>query len=204
MIDVQHFFIGHDHAFGKDRGGNEELLLHLGKEYGFAVERIPPLQTGEFVVSSTLVRATLKAGNVELAEEMLGAPYTVRGRVVQGDGRGRTLGIPTANVQPTDVNKLLPANGVYVVSAIIDGVEVVGMANIGVRPTFTAETTPTLEVHVLQFDNDIYDTMLDVKFHKRLRNEQKFESREEFLAQLETDKQQTIIYQQHIQQRRNS
>ena len=204
MIDVQHFFIGHDHAFGKGRGGNEELLLHLGKELGFAVERIPPLQTGEFVVSSTLGRATLKRGDVELAAEMLGSPYSVHGNVVQGDGRGRTLGIPTANVQPTDASKLLPANGVYVVSSIIDGAEVVGMANIGVRPTFTSDSAPTLEVHFLQFNNDIYNVMLNVKFHQRLRNEQKFESREEFLAQLEADKQQTIIYQHTIQQRRNT
>jgi riboflavin kinase / FMN adenylyltransferase len=204
MIDVQHFFIGHDHAFGKDRGGNEELLRHLGAELGFAVEQIPPLQTGGIVVSSTLVRATLKDGNVELAAEMLGSPYTVRGKVVQGDGRGRTLGIPTANVTPTDPHKLLPGRGVYVVSATIDGAEVVGMANIGVRPTFTEDTAPTLEVHFLQFDNDIYQATLDVQFHKRLRGEQKFGSRDEFLAQLDIDRQQTIIYQQHIQQRRNS
>jgi len=204
MVDVQHFFIGHDHAFGKDRGGNEELLLHLGKELGFAVQRIPPLQTGEFIVSSTLVRATLKRGDVEVASEMLGSPYSVQGNVVRGDGRGRSLGIPTANIQPTDNNKLLPANGVYVVSSVINGAVVVGMANIGVRPTFTADTKPTLEVHFLQFDNDIYDKMLDVRFHKRLRNEQRFETREAFLAQLETDKQQTIIYQHIIQERRNS
>lgn len=204
MIDVQHFFIGHDHAFGKDRGGNEELLRHLGAELGFAVERIPPLQTSGIVVSSTLVRATLKAGNVELAAEMLGSPYAVRGNVIQGDGRGRTLGIPTANVMPSDPHKLLPERGVYVVSAIIHGAEVVGMANIGVRPTFTNDTSPTLEVHFLQFDNDIYNVSLDVQFHKRLRGEQKFGSRDEFLAQLNIDRQQTIIYQQHIQQRRNT
>jgi riboflavin kinase/FMN adenylyltransferase len=203
-IDVQHFFIGHDHAFGKDRGGNEELLRHLGVELGFDVERIPPLETDGLVVSSTLVRAALKSGDVEAASAMLGRPYALRGTVVQGDGRGRTLGIPTANIIPTNPHKLMPANGVYVVSMLIDGSEHVGMANIGVRPTFTNDTAPTLEVHILQFDNDLYNTTLDVQFHARLRGEQKFESREEFLAQLEHDKQQTIIYQHLIQQRRNT
>jgi riboflavin kinase/FMN adenylyltransferase len=203
-IDVQHFFIGHDHAFGKDRGGNEELLRHLGVELGFDVERIPPLETDGLVVSSTLVRAALKSGDVEAATAMLGKPYALRGTVVQGDGRGRTLGIPTANIVPTNPHKLMPANGVYVVSMLIDGSEHVGMANIGVRPTFTNDTAPTLEVHILQFDNDLYDTTLDVQFHARLRGEQKFGSREEFLAQLEHDKQQTIIYQHLIQQRRNT
>jgi riboflavin kinase/FMN adenylyltransferase len=203
-IDVQHFFIGHDHAFGKDRGGNEELLRHLGVELGFDVERIPPLETDGLVVSSTLVRAALKSGDVEAATAMLGKPYALRGTVVQGDGRGRTLGIPTANIVPTNPHKLMPANGVYVVSMLIDGSEHVGMANIGVRPTFTNDTAPTLEVHILQFDNDLYNTTLDVQFHARLRGEQKFGSREEFLAQLELDKQQTIIYQHLIQQRRNT
>jgi riboflavin kinase/FMN adenylyltransferase len=203
-IDVQHFFIGHDHAFGKDRGGNEELLRHLGVELGFDVERIPPLETDGLVVSSTLVRAALKSGDVEAATAMLGKPYALRGTVVQGDGRGRTLGIPTANIVPTNPHKLMPANGVYVVSMLIDGSEHVGMANIGVRPTFTNDTAPTLEVHILQFDNDLYNTTLDVQFHARLRGEQKFGSREEFLAQLEHDKQQTIIYQHLIQQRRNT
>lgn len=203
-IDVQHFFIGHDHAFGKDRGGNEELLRHLGVDLGFDVERIPPLETDGLVVSSTLVRAALKSGDVEAATAMLGRPYALRGTVVQGDGRGRTLGIPTANIVPTNPHKLMPANGVYVVSMIIDGTEYVGMANIGLRPTFTTDTAPTLEVHILEFDNDLYNTTLDVQFHARLRGEHKFGSREEFLAQLEHDKQQTIIYQHLIQQRRNT
>ena len=204
FIDVQHFFIGHDHAFGKNRGGNEELLRHLGAELGFYVERIPPLETEGIVVSSTLVRKTLKSGDVELAASMLGTPYIVRGTVVKGDGRGRTLGIPTANVVPAEPHKLMPANGVYVVTVRHGDAEYLAMANIGVRPTFTSDTAPTLEVHILQFDNDIYNTTLDVKFHKRLRGEQKFESREEFLVQLEQDKQQTIIYQHLIQERRNS
>lgn len=150
------------------------------------------------------MRAALKSGDVEAATAMLGRPYALRGTVVQGDGRGRTLGIPTANIVPTNPHKLMPANGVYVVSMIIDGTEYVGMANIGLRPTFTTDTAPTLEVHILEFDNDLYNTTLDVQFHARLRGEHKFGSREEFLAQLEHDKQQTIIYQHLIQQRRNT
>lgn len=204
MINVQHFFIGHDHAFGRDRGGNEELLQRMGAELGFAVSKIPPLVTTGVVVSSTLVRTAIKNGRVEEASEMLGRPYSVRGQIVRGDGRGRQLGFPTANVVPADPHKLLPASGVYVVSMMLNGAEYYGMANIGVRPTFTSDTVPTLEVHLLDFDNDIYDSTVDVRFHMRLREERKFGSREEFLTQIEQDKQQTIINQHIIQERRNT
>ncbi|MBC8124509.1 MAG: riboflavin biosynthesis protein RibF [Candidatus Kapabacteria bacterium] len=200
-IGVQHFFIGHDHSFGKDRGGNEELLQQLGSELGFHVERIPPLVCDGIVVNSTKIRAAVNAGNIDEARSMLGRPYSVRGVVQHGDGRGRTLGIPTANVKPLDQNKLLPANGIYVASSVIEGNVEIGMASVGVRPMFTDDVEPTLEINYLNLDMDLYGRILDVEFHARLRDEIKYATVEELLIQLEVDKQQTKMYQQLIIER---
>ena len=199
-IGVQHFFIGHDHVFGKDRGGNEELLQRLSPELDFSVERIPPLSFDGLVVSSTKIRAALKSGDLASATTMLGRYYVLRGTVVRGDGRGRQLGIPTANIAPIDPHKLLPANGVYAVVSVIDGEARLGMANIGVRPTFTSDTTPTLEVHFLDVDADLYEHDLDVAFIAKIRDERRFDSREEFLAQLQYDRIQTTTYQHLIKE----
>lgn len=203
-IGVQHFFIGHDHSFGKDRGGNEELLQQLGHELGFQVEGIPPLVCNDIVVSSTKVRNAVKTGNVEEARSMLGRPYAVRGVVVKGDGRGRSLGIPTANVQLMDEARLLPAIGIYVVTSVINGTTCLGMASIGVRPMFTSDTVPTLEVNYLDIDMDLYGRTLTVEFHTRLRDEINYTTVDELLVQLDVDRTQTRMYQQLIIERSNS
>lgn len=197
-IGVQHFFIGHDHVFGKDRGGNEELLQRLAPECGFTVEPIPPLAFDGVVVSSTKIRQALRRGEITEATRMLGRNYSVRGHVVQGDGRGRQIGIPTANIRPAGQHKLLPGNGVYVVAATVDGTPQLGMANIGVRPTFTDDTQPTLEVHFLDLNEDLYGRVLDVQFIDKIRDERRFASLEEFLGQLQLDKNQTTTYQHHL------
>ncbi len=194
-IGVRHFFIGHDHKFGKDRCGDEALLQELAPRHGFDVEWIEPLACDGTVVSSTRIRAALMDGDVEGAARMLGRPYSLTGRVVRGDGRGRSLGIPTANIRPLDQHKLLPGNGVYVVTSEIDGRTVVGMANIGTRPTFTADTERILEVHYLDVDMDLYEMDVRVTFHRFLRREQRFASPEAFLEQLAADKQQTLNFQ---------
>ncbi len=203
-IGVQHFFIGHDHSFGKDRGGNEELLQQLGQELGFTVAPIPPLVCDGVVVSSTKVRNALRSGNIGDANAMLGRPYAVRGVVQHGDKRGRTLGIPTANIAPPDPHKMLPSNGIYVVSSMIDGVTYLGMASVGVRPMFTADVVPTLEVNYLDLDTDLYGRTLTVLFHARLRDEVKYDSVDELLAQIDIDRQQTRQFQHLIIDRRSS
>lgn len=200
-IGVQHFFIGHNHSFGKDRGGDEVLLQHLSAEIGFEVVPVPPLECNGVVVSSTKIRSAVAEGNVEEAEALLGRPYSVRGTVVHGAGRGRALRIPTANIMPQDSNKLLPGNGVYAVSLTVDGKSMLGAANIGLRPMFTDDTVPTLEVHILDFDGDLYSTTVDVAFHARLRDEMNYSTVDELLAQIEIDKQQTRNYQQLITER---
>lgn len=187
-IGVRHFFIGHDHMFGHGRGGNEETLHHLGAELGFHVEPIGALECGGLVVSSTKVRGALRDGDVETAAAMLGRPYALRGTVVRGEQRGRKLGIPTANVVPDDVHKLVPGNGVYIVSSEIDGRTVVGMANIGRRPTFTDDVHSTIEVHYLDFDAMLYDQHVTVAFHRFVRPEMKFESVDMFLSQIREDR----------------
>ena len=202
-IGVQHFFIGHDHSFGKNRGGNEELLQQLGHELDFNVVPIPPLECAGVVVSSTKVRNALRTGGVDEAHRFLGRPYAVRGVVGHGDKRGRTLGIPTANIQVPE-HKLLPANGIYVVSSVIDGSVVVGMASVGVRPMFTNDVVPTLEVNYLDIDTDLYGRTLEVVFHARLRDEIAYESVDELLAQIEIDRNDTRLYQQQFLHRRTS
>ncbi len=203
-IGVEHMLIGHDHMFGKDRGGDEHLLQRLGPECGFTIERVPPLACDDVVVSSTKIRTALRDGKVEDATRMLGRPYSVKGRVVRGDGRGRTIGVPTANIQPLDEHKLMPGDGVYVVTAVIDDRTVVGMANIGTRPTFTDDRTSTLEVHFLDLDADLYDQTLTITFRRFLRAEQKFDSKEALLAQLLEDRNHTLEYQFTINHRSTS
>lgn len=195
-IGIRHFSIGYDHKFGRDRNGDEALLHTLGPSCGFTVEWIEPLSCDSVVVSSTLIRQALLEGDVEGAARMLGRPYDLTGRVVRGDGRGRSVGFPTANILTDDPHKLLPGRGVYGVRVQMDGATYTGMANIGVRPTFTDGREQTLEVHLLQVpDLNLYDHSVRVQFLHFLRPEQKFSSREEFVAQLERDKQRTLNFQ---------
>ncbi len=187
-IGVRHFFVGHDHMFGKDRGGDLSTLIELGTSHGFDVTKIGPVHVDDAIVSSTRIRRALHDGHVEDAAVLLARPYQVRGIVVRGDQRGRKLGIPTANIAPDSVHTLLPAHGVYVVSSVIDGRTVYGMANIGLRPTFTNDTESTLEVHFLDYDSMLYDRTLSVDFHRFIRKEQRFEHADMFLSQLREDR----------------
>lgn len=187
-VGMSHILIGFDHNFGKNREGNEELLQKLGGEFGFTVEKIPAFNESGTAISSTRIRQAIKRGDIEFANEMLGYPYIVIGTVVRGDGRGRNLGFATANIQTLNAQKLLPANGVYFVGAMIDGVNTFGMANIGTRPTFTDDIFPTLEAHFFDFDKSIYDKQIIVSFLKFIREERKFTGYDMFFSQLTEDK----------------
>ncbi len=187
-IGIHTLLIGHDHAFGKDRAGNEDLLTKLSKQYKFAIEKIPALNIDGEKVSSTKIRTALLQGDLNEARKMLGYEYTLLGNVVSGDGRGRKLGIPTANVVPLDEFKLLPKNGVYFDSSELDGVRYYGMANIGVRPTFVESENPILEVHFFDFNHYIYDHKINITFHNYIRDEQKFPTLDLFLSQLAEDR----------------
>jgi riboflavin kinase/FMN adenylyltransferase len=189
-IGAEKIVVGHDHMFGAGRAGDQELLLRLGEEHSFEVERVGALSMSDgTAISSTKIRRALAEGNLSAANAMLGYPYRYRGTVIEGDGRGRKIGLPTANIEsPLNEVKLLPKNGVYLVSSIIDGTIVFGMANVGIRPTFTESSLPNLEVHYLGFGKMLYGNTVEVSFLQYLREERKFQSVDMFLAQISEDR----------------
>lgn len=191
-IGLQEIVIGYDHAFGRDRRGDAELLADLGTEHGFTVDIIPAQVVEEHVVSSTEIRAALtESGDVKLAAQMLGRPYSLKGTVIEGDGRGRTIGFPTANLSVDHPRKTIPAAGVYAVRVYVptgDPHEVyAGMMNIGFRPTFEGQGFAA-EVHLLEFDGNLYGQDLRIEFVDRMRDERKFESVEALMEQLSRDR----------------
>lgn len=173
-LQLRGILVGHDHMFGRDRRGDRLLLQRLGAELGFVVEEFPALRLGGTVVSSSLIRRALQAGSVEQAAELLGYPYTLCGTVVHGDGRGRQLGFPTANILPEDPHKLLPGYGVYIVTLHIACTLYAGLASYGVRPTIGQGLAPQLEVYVLDFHGSLYNERLCLSFWKRVREELHF------------------------------
>lgn len=196
-LNIQKIIIGHDHKFGKDRAADFNDLINFGKEFGFEVEEISAQQINEVSVSSTKIRNSLLDGNVSLANEYLGYPYVLTGNVVKGNQLGRTINFPTANIEILEDYKLIPKNGVYVVTVNVNDSIVSGMMNIGVKPTL-GENKLSIEVHLLNFDANIYNQKIQVNVLERLRDEQKFESFEALKAQLESDKQNTIHYFQNL------
>jgi len=186
-IGMQGIIIGHDHGFGKNREGDVATLMCLGRELGFTVDEVPPLENDGVLISSTAIRRRLLEGDIEQANRWLGMAYRLTAEVVPGAGRGHVMNFPTANLEPVNRHKLIPAHGVYAVKATCGDQEYEGMMNIGVRPTF-AGTSRTLEVHLFDCDRDLYGELLEVQFLSRIRSERKFESVEALTAQLHQDK----------------
>lgn len=186
-IGLRKFLMGREHFFGRNRQGSYELLLDLSKKFGFEIEKVEDYVEDDIVVSSTKIRHLLLEAGVATANKYLGYPYLVRGKVVHGNGRGGTIGYPTANIKPSDAYKLLPGDGVYLVSIEFDGKIMYGMANIGTRPTITTDTKSTLEVHIFDFSDDLYGMELTVHFHHFIREEKKFRNIDELAYQIEKD-----------------
>jgi len=185
-LGVEELVIGYDHGFGKGRSGDVETLKQIGEELGFIVDVVSPVRAGEVPVSSSRIRKALAAGKVEEAREGLGRPYCVRGLVVRGDGRGRRLGFPTANLYVPVNGKLIPPAGVYAVRGGLKGGDYDGAIHIGPRPTFTG-SGPTIELHLLDFDRDIYGEEVRVEFIRFLRNVRPFASASALVEQLRYD-----------------
>lgn len=184
-LDVKELVVGHDYRFGCRREGDIALLQEIGVQHGFTVEVVDAIQINHTVVSSTLVRNLVRAGNMAEANRLLGRAYEVTGVVIPGHGRGaRLLKIPTANLRLD--NELLPAPGIYAVWATVEGRTYPAVANIGTCPTFQ-ESELSLEVHILDFHQDIYHRPLAVEFVQRLRDERRFPSIPELAAQIQTD-----------------
>lgn len=186
-LGFQTMIVGHDHAFGKDREGDFELLDNLSKKEGFEIERFGAEAIDGEVISSTKIRNALASGDITTANKMLGYRYLLYGRVIEGDKRGRTIGFPTANIQAEEPLKAIPGNGVYAVGAEIRGTQYFGLCNIGVRPTFKKEAMRNVEVHFPVADLQIYGENLSVQFIERIRGEMKFSSGEELVAQIKSD-----------------
>ena len=185
-LSVRHLIIGDDFRFGKARAGDFALLQKAGREHRFVVEAMRTVDFDGLRVSSSAVREALAAGDIERAERLLGRPFVIAGRVMDGRKIGRTIGFPTANIQVR--RKRLPLSGVFAVTVSgIDSGPLPGAANIGVRPTVAEGLKPVLEVHLLDFDRDIYGLHVDVNFLHKLRNEAKFESLDALKAQIARD-----------------
>lgn len=183
-LRVAEVWVGADFLFGRNRSGNFTLLRALAAQYNFRVEKIDPVRYKDFVVSSTRIRRLIAEGRVDEAGALLGRYAFIDGVVVRGSGRGRELGVPTANLETK--NELIPPHGVYATTVTIDRVVYAGVANIGVRPTFGGEKT-TIEVHVLGLDRDLYGQTLRVGFVQRLRDERRFPDVDALKAQIEAD-----------------
>lgn len=186
-IGMHDLIIGYDHAFGKSRSGTFENLKMFSAELGFGLKRIEPRVVDGQTVSSSLIRGFLNAGDLGNAEKYLGRRYSLFGKIVGGDGRGRELNFPTANIVLKEPHKVVPKNGVYAVDVELNAGIFKGMMNIGTRPTFE-KNEMTLEVHILDFNESIYGENINVIFKKRLRDEKKFTSVKELIMQLKRDK----------------
>ncbi|MBA4371716.1 MAG: hypothetical protein C0402_02510 [Thermodesulfovibrio sp.] len=184
MLGAREIFVGANYRFGRERKGTVQTLRDLGRECGFVVREVEQISLGGEVISSTKIRHLLKEGEVDHASRLLGRSYAITGVVVRGDGRGRTLGFPTANVAPK--HAIIPAHGVYAVRLFVRDRFYDGIANIGIRPTFSKETL-SIEAFLFAFDEDIYGEEISVYFLEKIRDEKKFGSVEDLIVQIQKD-----------------
>jgi riboflavin kinase/FMN adenylyltransferase len=184
--------VGHEWSFGKNRRGNLDLLKRLGANSNFDVVGIPPVKINGAVVSSTAIRQAIEKGDLAKAAEMLGREYTILGTVTRGDSLGKKIGFPTANLSAH--SEQFPPNGVYVAEARIDGELHRGVINLGIRPTVSAgKSERVLEIHLFDFNRDIYDRDVEVRFLKFLRPEKKFENLDALVQQIRRDVEQARL-----------
>jgi riboflavin kinase/FMN adenylyltransferase len=184
-LHVSEVWVGANFLFGHERAGTFSVLRTLGSRYGFRAEKIDPIRYKDFVVSSTRVRRLVSEGRVDEAAALLGHHYFLDGTVVRGAGRGRSIGVPTANLATP--NDLVPPSGVYATLASVDGIVLPAVTNIGMRPTFGDVTAPVIETHVLDTDRDLYDRPLRLLFVQRLRDERQFPDVDALRAQIDAD-----------------
>lgn len=191
-LQAREIYLGKGFAFGHERQGNIELLRRLSKEIGFKAEEVREVQLRGHRISSTMIRRLLKAGRVNLARRMLGRAYGIEGTVIHGKAMGRQLSFPTANLEIQ--NRALPADGVYVTLALVDGAWHRSVTNVGKRPTFGEEFESKVEVHLIDFDQDLYGKVLRVRFLHRLRGEKRFNGIKELKEQIAKDRDRSVRY----------
>jgi riboflavin kinase/FMN adenylyltransferase len=193
-IGAEDLVVGYDHMFGRNREGDFNTLTELGSEFKFRVHKVEEIDVDGIKVSSTNIRHFLAEGSVEEANKLLGHKFGFEGLVVEGDKNGKKFGFPTANVEATATNKLVPGDGVYCVKVAVGRDTFYGMMNIGYRPTTTAGVKKVMEVNIFDFDKDIYDEKIYINFLTRLRSEIKFASKDELIEQLHKDREQSLNY----------
>ena len=184
-LQVAEVWVGADFLFGRDRTGNFSVLRALGSQYGFRTEKIDPVRYKDFVVSSTRIRRLVAEGRVDEAGALLGHHFYIDGMVIRGAGRGRGLGIPTANL--ASKNELIPPHGVYATALSVDGIVHRSVTNIGLRPTFGDVAATVVEAHALDLDRDLYGRSVRLGFVQRLRDERRFPDVDALKAQIEAD-----------------
>ena len=195
-IGVKRLVIGYNHHFGRNREGTLAHLLKYGTEYGFEVDEIPAEDVDNISISSTKIRNALLNGDLKTAKSFLGYDYFFTGTIIKGEGKGRSIGFPTANIKIEDPLKLIPCNGVYAVVISLEGTPYQGMLNIGVRPTINREAdvvkSRSIEVNIFQFEGRIYDKPIKVSLLKRIRDEKRFDHLDGLRNQLALDKIESI------------
>jgi len=193
QLNVKHIIVGYDHRFGRNRTANIDSLKEFGEIYDFTVEEISAQDIDEVSVSSTKIRNALTEGNLQTANTYLGATFQLNGTVTKGKGIGKTINFPTANILISEEYKIIPKNGVYIAKATIDNNTYFGMMNIGTNPTVNG-SSQSIEIHLFDFNKDIYNKDISVELLKRIRSEHKFVSIDSLKQQLAKDKKEALIY----------
>lgn len=186
-IGLKEIVIGYDHHFGKGRDGNFELLQELGKKFNYHVTLVPEFSADGETISSTKIRNALLNGDVVKAAKMLGRFYSFKGKIVRGDGRGKKLGFPTANISIDYDDKLVPVKGIYAAECIVENQRHYGLLSLGSRPTFHKDGDVIPEFYIFDFDRDIYDSIMQVNLVERIRDEEKFNSVDELIVRMKKD-----------------
>lgn len=198
QLNIKHIIIGYDHRFGRNRTANINDLKDFGELYGFTVEEISAQDCNDVTVSSTKIRNALLDGEIEKANQYLGSPFQLNGIVSRGKGIGRTINYPTANIVINENYKLIPKNGVYIAKANVNNQSFFGMMNIGTNPTVNG-TQQSIEIHLFNFNNDIYGEEISVSILKHIRDEQKFDSIEQLQSQLQIDQQEAEAFIKNVE-----
>jgi riboflavin kinase/FMN adenylyltransferase len=192
-LSTNHLIIGYDHHFGRHAEGNYDTIKQCAESLDFKVENIEGISSVSGIISSTAIREALLGGRLEEANNSLGYDYSLKGMIVEGRRLGRSIGFPTANVKPVDEHKLIPCNGVYAVMVQLDGNWMPGVLSIGFNPTVNKRIkSRTIEVHVFDFEKEIYGAEITVAFRYRLRDEARFETIGQLVHQMELDRQQAM------------
>jgi riboflavin kinase/FMN adenylyltransferase len=194
-IGTKHLIIGYDHHFGRHGEGDFNTIKECSDESEFIVEQVQGIHTEEGAISSSSIRTALLTGKLDEANSWLGYHYSLSGTVIEGRRIGRTIGYPTANIKPHSQYKLIPANGVYAAEVEVDEKRYMGMLSIGSNPTVNEDRSfRSIEVYILNFDNDIYGHDISVIFRKKLRDEKKFDNLLQLTEQMDLDKKNTLQF----------